>query len=58
MSKMNLSVCVQNLKEQQSRQDQFSQGPVASTMPPSAMTGFHVGKNQTLAVSIFGVANA
>jgi syntaxin 5 len=38
-----LKVRTENLKEQRSRQDQFSQGPVASSLPPSALTGYHRG---------------
>jgi len=41
--KQVLKVRTENLKEQRSRQDQFSQGPVASSLPPSALTGFHRG---------------
>lgn len=33
----------QNLKQQKSRQDQFSQGPVSSSLPPSAISGHHQG---------------
>jgi len=38
-----LQVRTENLKEQKTRQDQFSQGPVASSLPPSAMHGYHKG---------------
>ena len=38
-----LTLLLQNLKEQRNRHEQFSQGPVASSLPPSALTGFHRG---------------
>jgi hypothetical protein len=33
----------QNLKQQKSRQDHFSLGPVSSSLPPSAISGHHQG---------------
>ena len=41
--KQVLQVRTENLKEQKSRQDQFSQGPVVSSLPPSAMKDYHQG---------------
>jgi len=38
-----LQLRTENLKEQRSRQDQFTQGPVTSSLPPSALTGFYKG---------------
>lgn len=38
-----IHIFLQNLKEQRSRQDQFTQGPVTSTLPPSALTGYYKG---------------
>lgn len=37
--KQILEVRTENLKQQKSRRDQFSQGPIASNPPPSAMRG-------------------
>ena len=34
---------MQNLKQAKSRRDQFSQGAVSSSLPPSAMAGHHQG---------------
>ncbi|XP_013387694.1 syntaxin-5-like [Lingula anatina] len=36
-----LEVRTQNLKEQKSRREQFSDSPVSSSLPPSAMTGYN-----------------
>jgi len=41
--KQVLQVRTENLKEQRSRQDQFTQGPVTSSLPPSAFTGYYKG---------------
>jgi syntaxin 5 len=41
--KQVLEVRTKNLKQQKSNQDQFSQGPVSSSLPPSAMSGHHQG---------------
>jgi len=41
--KQVLQVRTENLKEQKHRQDQFSQGPVTSSLPPSAFTRYHQG---------------
>lgn len=38
-----LEIRTENLKEQKSRREQFSQSPVSASMPPSAMTGYHNG---------------
>ncbi|XP_014676606.1 PREDICTED: syntaxin-5-like, partial [Priapulus caudatus] len=38
-----LEVRTENLKQQRSRREQYSQGPVASSLPPSAMTGHYTG---------------
>jgi len=38
-----LEVRTENLKQQKSRRDQFTQGPVSSTLPPSAVSGYHHG---------------
>ncbi|KAE8748058.1 hypothetical protein FOCC_FOCC005253 [Frankliniella occidentalis] len=38
-----LEVRTENLKQQKSRRDQFSQGPVSSSLPPSALSGHHHG---------------
>jgi len=38
-----LQLRTENLKEQRTRQDQFTQGPVTSSLPPSALTGFYKG---------------
>lgn len=38
-----LEVRTENLKLQKNRREQFSQGPVSSTLPPSAMSGYHQG---------------
>lgn len=37
------SLILQNLKQAKSRRDQFSQGGVSSSLPPSAMSGHHHG---------------
>jgi len=36
-------VSFQNLKQQKTRRDQFSQGPLSSSLPPSALSGHHHG---------------
>lgn len=41
--KQILEVRTENLKHQKNRRDQFSQGPVASSLPPSAVSGYHQG---------------
>lgn len=41
--KQILEVRTENLKQQKNRRDQFSQGPVASSLPPSAVQGYHQG---------------
>jgi len=41
--KQVLQVRTENLKEQRSRQDQFTQGHVTSSLPPSALTGYYKG---------------
>lgn len=41
--KQVLEVRTENLKQAKSRRDQFSQGAVSSSLPPSAMAGHHQG---------------
>lgn len=41
--KQVLEVRTENLKQQKSRQNQFSQGSVSSSLPPSAISGHHQG---------------
>nr|CAD7568029.1 unnamed protein product [Timema californicum] len=41
--KQVLEVRTENLKQQKSRREQFSQGPVSSSLPPSAISGHHQG---------------
>lgn len=41
--KQVLEVRTENLKQQKSRQDHFSLGPVSSSLPPSAISGHHQG---------------
>ncbi|XP_063242752.1 syntaxin-5 isoform X2 [Bacillus rossius redtenbacheri] len=41
--KQVLEVRTENLKQQKSRREQFSQGPVSASLPPSAMSGPHQG---------------
>lgn len=36
-------ISFQNLKQQKTRRDQFSQGPLSSSLPPSALSGHHHG---------------
>lgn len=47
MSQLNdikiASVFPQNLKQQKNRRDQFSHGPVSSSLPPSALSGHYHG---------------
>ncbi|XP_034256151.1 syntaxin-5 [Thrips palmi] len=38
-----LEVRTENLKQQKTRRDQFSQGPLSSSLPPSALSGHHHG---------------
>lgn len=38
-----LEVRTENLKHQKSRREQFTQGPVNSSLPPSAVSGYHQG---------------
>ncbi|XP_069704276.1 syntaxin-5 [Periplaneta americana] len=41
--KQVLEVRTENLKQQKNRRDQFSHGPVSSSLPPSAISGHHQG---------------
>ncbi|KAK7793244.1 hypothetical protein R5R35_010238 [Gryllus longicercus] len=41
--KQVLEVRTENLKQQKTRRDQFSQGPLSSSLPPSAISGHHQG---------------
>jgi len=41
--KQVLEVRTENLKHQRNRREHFSQGAVASTLPPSAVSGYHQG---------------
>lgn len=41
--KQILEVRTENLKQQKNRREQFSQGPVSNSLPPSAVSGYHQG---------------
>lgn len=41
--KQVLEVRTENLKAQKSRRDQFSQGAISNTLPPSVVQGHHQG---------------
>ncbi|XP_021916862.1 syntaxin-5 isoform X2 [Zootermopsis nevadensis] len=41
--KQILEVRTENLKQQKNRRDQFSHGPISSSLPPSAISGHHQG---------------
>lgn len=41
--KQILEVRTENLKQQKNRRDQFSQGTINTSLPPSAVSGYHQG---------------